>query len=129
MVAATVLSDPNTVDRSYSHTDAKEHQNLLANTADGNVIKKGLYKATVDAASLTDGTGSTTAVTACTGVVLGRTAVTGIVNPVDAVDMTITAYVQADTAIDLRIQNESGSATDLASGTYYFITETVGTNL
>jgi len=128
MVAATVLSDPNAIDKSYAHTDAKEHQNILAMTADGTVLKKGLYKATINAASLTDGVGATTNVTGCVGVLLGRTAVQ-VIAPVDLVDMTVTAYCQADGILEVRIQNESGSATDLASGVYYFLTETIDINL
>lgn len=125
MVAATVESNPNGVDTSYGHTDQKEYQNLMAQCAEGKISKRQVYSATVNAASLSDGAGETIQLTGCNGALLGKTAVTGVIASVDLVDMTVTAYVQADAVIELRIQNESGSATDLASGTWYVITETL----
>jgi len=116
MVAATVVSNPNGVDPSYGHTDQKAHQNLMAMTAENNVKALKVYEATVDAASISDGGGQTVQLTGCTGVALGD-AVIGVSFGVDLVDMSVSAYVQATDVIEVRIQNESGSATDLASTT------------
>lgn len=103
------------VDFSRGRNDQKDFDNLMALTGEGQV-KQILYgSATIDVGSLSDGAGSTHQVTV-TGAALGDIVIVG--PPVDAVDMTITAYVQAANTIDIRVQNESGSATDLASGTW-----------
>jgi len=74
-----------------------------------------LVKATVDPASLADGAGATTAVTV-TGAALGDFVL--VAAPYDLVDFTVTAYVQAANAVEIRVQNESGSVANLASGTW-----------
>ena len=74
-----------------------------------------LVKATVDPASLADGAGATTAVTV-TGAALGDFVL--VAAPYDLVDFTVTAYVQAANAVEIRVQNESGSGANLASGTW-----------
>lgn len=125
MVAATVLANPNGIDKSYGHTDQKEYQNLLAITGNGVASRKQVYQATVDPASLADAAGATIQLTGCTGVILGKTAVTGIVNPLDIVDFTVTGYVQADGVIELRFQNESAAGVNIASGVWKVITETL----
>lgn len=71
--------------------------------------------ATVDPASLADAAGATTAVTV-TGAALGDFVM--VAAPYDLVDMTVTAYVQAANAVEIRVQNESGSGANLASGTW-----------
>jgi len=71
--------------------------------------------ATLDAGSLADGVGETETV-AVPGVALGDI-VLGVSINVDLVDMTLTGYVQAANAVELRLQNESGAAPDLASAT------------
>ena len=71
--------------------------------------------ATVDPASLADGAGATTAVTV-TGAALGDFVL--VAAPYDLVDVTVTAYVQAANAVEIRVQNESGAAANLASGTW-----------
>lgn len=71
--------------------------------------------ATVDPASLVDGAGATTAVTV-TGAALGDFVM--VAAPYDLVDMTVTAYVQAANAVEIRVQNESGAIANLASGTW-----------
>lgn len=131
MPAATVITANNkySVDRSAAVTDQKILANTLAMTADGNLLSKGLYKVTIDPASLVDAAGETQQVTGCTGVVLGRTAVVGVVNPYDLQDITVTAYVQADGVIELRFQNEGAATVNLASGVYYIITQTIRAGL
>ena len=131
MVTATVIqaSGKNEIIRSGAQTDEKELANLLAMTAGGNIITTGLYKATVNPASLADGVGETIQFTACTGVVLGRTGVSTIIAGVDLQDITVTAYVQADGVIEIRLQNEGAATVDLASSTWYFITDTVRAGL
>lgn len=131
MPAATVITANNkySVDCSAAVTDQKILANTLALTADGNLLSKGLYKVTIDPASLVDAAGETQQVTGCTGVVLGRTAVVGVVNPYDLQDITVTAYVQADGVIELRFQNEGAATVNLASGVYYIITQTIRAGL
>lgn len=131
MPAATVITANNkySIDRSATVTDQKILANTLAMTADGNLISTGLYKVTIDPASLVDAAGETQQVTGCAGVVLGRTAVLGIVNPNDTQDITVTSYVQADGVIELRFQNEGAATVNLASGVYYIITQTIRAGL
>ena len=131
MPAAIVITPNNKyeVGRSGVPNDSKAMANFLAMSADGNVVSTGLYKVTIDPASLINAAGETQQVTGCTGVVLGRTAVTGIVNPNDTQDITVTAYVQADGVIELRFQNEGEATVNLASGVYYIITQTIRAGL
>ncbi len=131
MPAATVITANNkySIDRSATVTDQKILANTLAMTADGNLISTGLYKVTIDPASLVDAAGETQQVTGCAGVVLGRTAVLGIVNPNDTQDITVTSYVQADGVIELRFQNEGAAPVNLDSGVYYIITQTIRAGL
>lgn len=70
---------------------------------------------TIDPASLADAAGATSAVTV-TGAALGDFVL--VAAPYDLTDMTVTAYVQAANAVEIRIQNESGSGHNLASGTW-----------
>lgn len=72
------------------------------------------FTKTVDLASQADGVGSTTVVTA-TGARLGDICVASLA--VDVVDMTITCNIQAAGLAEVRVQNESGSAADLAETT------------
>lgn len=72
---------------------AKDRNNLLAMTAEAN-IKGLLYgEATKNPSSLVSA-------------------------PYDLVDLTVTGYVQAADTVEIRVQNESGSTADLASGTW-----------
>jgi len=71
--------------------------------------------ATLDVGSLADGAGETETV-AVPGVKLGDM-VLGVSFGVDLVDMVVTAYVQAAGAVEIRVQNESGAAPNLASTT------------
>ena len=104
----------------YAHTDAKEHNNLMAVT--GNNLIKGMFvheESAVDFASAVDGVGETKAVTVV-GVALGDI-VTGVSISVDLVDMVLTAYVSAADTVDVRLQNESTATVNLASATVRLI--------
>lgn len=74
-----------------------------------------LVKATLDAGSLSDGTGETDDVTV-PGVALGDMVLAASLG-VDLVGLTVTGYVSAANTVKFRIQNESGSTVDLASST------------
>lgn len=63
---------------------------------------------------LSDGAGATLVVNAPPAA-LGDFCVASL--PVDAVDMIVSCYVQAAGKIEIRVQNESGSSSDLAPGT------------
>lgn len=102
------------VNKIYGHTDAKEYQNLMAMTADGQ-IKGYLYgSATYNLASLADGVGATTTVTV-NGAALGDVAMCSL--GVDLSGITMTAYVSAANTVSVRFQNESAGTLDLASAT------------
>lgn len=127
MVAATVITadGSKSLDKTGAITDDKVFNNTMALTANGVVVSRGVYKATIDPSSLINAAGETVAVTGCTGVVLGKTAVVGLVNPIDLQDITVTAYVQANATIELRFQNEGEATVNLGSGVWYIITETI----
>jgi hypothetical protein len=76
---------------------------------------------TLDFASAADGVGETLQITV-TGAALGDVAM--VAAPVDLEDVIVTAYVQAADTVDVRMQNESGSTLDLASGTWTAVTFT-----
>ena len=116
MVAVSKAVSPNKINLAYGHTDAKEQQNNIAVTAQGNVKKLSYFEATVDFASAADGVGETVQLTGCNGVSLGD-AVIAVSLGLDLQDMILTAYVQADTVIELRLQNESTGTVNLASTT------------
>lgn len=80
----------------------------------------GIYKATIDPASLIDAAGATTNVTAA-GVKLGKDAVLAVIPPYSLQGITHSAYVSADDQVQLRLQNESGGTVDLASGEWTFV--------
>lgn len=104
----------NVVDMSYGHTDAKEHQNLEAITAEGNV-KRLLYgEETHNFGSLADGAGETGSITV-NGAQVGDLVLASA--GVDLQDMTLTGYVQSADTVEYRLQNESGGVVDLASTT------------
>lgn len=71
--------------------------------------------ATQNPASLADGAGATLSFTV-TGAALGDFVM--VAAPYDLVDITVTGYVSAADTVEVRIQNESGSTADLASGTW-----------
>lgn len=124
MVDAAIKANPVGVDATYGHTDAKEHQNTMAVSGNGTVHTQ-VYEAVIDPASLADGAGATIQITGCTGVVLGKSGVRTIVNGADLVDMVVTGYVQADTVIELRVQNESGSGANVGSTTWFIVVDTI----
>jgi hypothetical protein len=70
--------------------------------------------ATFDPANLADGAGETTTVTV-TGAALGDYATASF--SLDLQGITLTAWVSAANTVSVRLQNESGGALDLASGT------------
>lgn len=70
---------------------------------------------TWDPGNLADGAGETKSVTV-TGAALGDFVL--IAPPYDLQDMLLTAYVQATNTVEVRLQNESGGAINLASGTW-----------
>lgn len=102
------------VDVSYGHTDAKEHQNLMALTGDNAIKGISVASETHDFGSLVDGAGETGSI-AVVGAALGDFVLVSAA--VDLVDMTLTGYVQAADTVEYRLQNESGSTADLASTT------------
>ena len=73
-------------------------------------------QATINPVSLLDGAGETVQVTGVTGATLGDWVLVSA--PYDLQDITVTAYVQATSVVEIRIQNESGATVDLASGTW-----------
>lgn len=68
-----------------------------------------------DPGNLIDGAGETKGLT-CNGAELGDYVLVSA--PYDLQDMTVTAYVQAANVVEIRLQNESGGAIDLGSGTW-----------
>lgn len=69
---------------------------------------------TINPSSLLDGAGETIQVTGVSGATLGDWVLVSA--PYDLQDITVTAYVQANDIVEIRIQNESGSTIDLANG-------------
>ena len=73
---------------------------------------------TFNPASLLDGQGTTLSEEVI-GAQLGDFALVSA--PYDLEDITVTAYVQAEDTVEVRVQNESGSTVDLASDTWRII--------
>lgn len=69
---------------------------------------------TIDPVSLVDGAGATHQITGVSGATLGDFVL--VAAPYDLQDITVTGYVQANSVVEIRIQNESGATVDLASG-------------
>ncbi len=67
-------------------------------------------------ANLGDGAGETSAAITVTGAVLGDYVAVGA--PYDLQDCVATGYVQAANTVEIRLQNESGGARDLANGAW-----------
>ena len=99
----------------FGETDTKSHNNLMALTAEGNIKGFIFGKGTLDVGNLVDAAGETETITV-NGVALGDMVI-GVSLGVDIVDMTVTAYVQAANAVEVRVQNESGGTVNLASTT------------
>ena len=102
------------VDISYERTDEKDHRNLMALTADGQV--KGFFYAseTHDFASLVDGAGETGSIVV-NGAELGD--MVQVSFSLDLQDQILTGYVSAADTVEYRLQNESTGTINLASGT------------
>lgn len=79
---------------------------------------------TLDAGSLTDGTGESDTITV-PGVALGDM-VLGVSFGVSAAGVTVTGYVSAADTVTLRVQNESGGTVDLASTTVRLVVARLG---
>ena len=74
-----------------------------------------LFKqATINPVNLVDGAGETLQVTGVTGATLGDFVLVSA--PYDLQDISVTAYVQANDIVEIRLQNESGNTVNLASG-------------
>lgn len=71
-------------------------------------------QATINPVSLVDGAGETIQITGIAGASLGDFVLVSA--PYDLQDITVTPYIQANGIVEIRIQNESGSTVDLASG-------------
>ena len=69
-----------------------------------------------DPGNLVDGAGETSALITVTGAAFGDYVM--VAAPYDLQDCTVTGYVQAANKVEIRLQNESGGAKDLASGTW-----------
>lgn len=84
---------------------------------DGNILATGVFNgtATLNPSSLVDGAGETLTITV-TGAALGDYAI--VAAPYDLQGISVTAYVSAANTVSVRLQNESGSTVDLASGTW-----------
>ncbi len=72
--------------------------------------------ATIDPANLADGAGATFASITVTGAVVGDAVI--VYPPYDMEDTLYVGYVQAANTVEIRHQNESTGARDLASGTW-----------
>ncbi len=72
--------------------------------------------ATWDPGNLVDGAGETSASITVTGAALGDFAIASA--PYDLQGITCNAYVDAANSVKIRLQNETGGAIDLASGTW-----------
>ena len=72
--------------------------------------------ATIDPANLADGAGATFASITVTGAVVGDAVI--VYPPYDMQDTLYVGYVQATDTVEIRHQNESTGARDLASGTW-----------
>lgn len=96
-------------------------RSISATVAD--VVKAGLDQhvltgsKTFDGADNSDAAGETTTVTV-TGAALGDFCI-GVSLGVDAAGNTITCYVSAANTVSVRVQNESGSSSNLAETTLY----------
>lgn len=69
---------------------------------------------TINPGNLVDGAGETQQITGFDGATLGDFVL--VAAPYDLQDITVTAYVQATGVVEIRLQNESGSTINLASG-------------
>ena len=70
---------------------------------------------TIDVASFADGAGATSSVTV-TGAALGDFVFATPI--IDAIDLLWSSYVQAADTVEIKVQNESGGARNLASTTW-----------
>jgi len=85
-----------------------------------NLLKRYIFGLTIsftwNPGNLVDGAGETSATVTVTGATLGD--YVQIAAPYDLQGITCTGYVQAADTVQVRLQNETGGAVDLASGTW-----------
>jgi hypothetical protein len=74
----------------------------------------GTATVTWDVGNLNDGAGETSAGITVTGAAVGDIVL--VAPPLDMQDMVYCGYVQAANTVEIRVQNESGGAINLASG-------------
>lgn len=84
-------------------------------TVQANEPRPRVFSVTADLASIADGAGATQAVT-IRDAALGDFCLASL--SVDSVDLTIACTVISSTSAEIRVQNESGGAVDLASTTF-----------
>ena len=106
------------MDMSFGENNSKAWNNRMALTGDGQLKGLIFQSFTYDVASINDGVGETKVVTVL-GVALGDIVHVG--PGIDLQDMTVSGYVQAADLVEVRVQNESGSAKNLASSTWNLI--------
>lgn len=106
---ADILKNPPMPDHFHSGFDASR---VRLQDLDTIIFKQ----ATINPGNLVDGAGETQQVTGVTGANLGDFVLVSA--PYDLQDITVTAYVQATGVVEIRLQNESGSTINLASGTW-----------
>ena len=110
------MSDHYTFDSAKRVFNDSDYGQLVNAMTFGGRLRGTFYaEVTYDPSSLPDGTGETKAVTV-PGVALGDKAF--VVAPYDEQDITVTCYVQGADTVEIRVQNESGSTHNLASGTW-----------
>jgi len=109
--AYEITCDASTTTIDATDLDLKEIENVwMASKNDLSAV------ATLDFAECSDAVGATSQVTV-TGAAIGDYVM--VAHEADLVDMNVTAYVQTTDKVDIRVQNESGAAVDLAAGAWY----------
>ena len=109
------------INRSYGHTDQKEHQNITAFTGNGFVKGYWYVAGTGNVTELDENEGATLSFTVTDngGPQLGD-AVSEISASVDLQDLTVTGQVSTSQTVELRVNNVGASSLDLASCTWRF---------
>lgn len=106
------------IDKSFARTDEKEHNNLMALSANGKIRGFVFVSAALDPASILDGdkAASDIAVAASNGVKLGDMVV-GVSFSLDVVDLVLRADITAADVLTVIFANNTGATVDLAAGT------------
>jgi hypothetical protein len=99
-----------------SGSELTTYNAIMARMSSGSLIEIDTpFLFTYDPGSLVDGAGETNQQT-MSDVALGDFLLVSA--PYDLQDISVTAYVQASSTIELRLQNESTNTVDLGSGTW-----------